>query len=71
MESIYQSLVGHFKTQTATAEALGVDQSAVSGWVTGKFRMSPAVAIRAERATDGEFSRRQLCPDFPWDESAA
>ena len=71
MSTIYQKLVGHFETQQATADALGVDQSAVSGWVRGAFKMSPGVAVRAEKATDGLFTRQQLCPSFPGDEVAA
>lgn len=71
MDNIYQDLVKHFGTQKAAGEALGVDQSTVSGWVRGAFRMSPGIAVRAEKATDGLFSRRDLCPGFPWEESAA
>ncbi|HAI34889.1 MAG TPA: hypothetical protein DEQ58_03940 [Alcanivorax sp.] len=71
MANIYHDLVKHFGTQKAAGEALGVDQSTVSGWVRGAFKMSPSIAVRAERATDRRFTRRDLCPDFPWEESAA
>lgn len=71
MDNAYQELVKHFGTQTQTAQELKVDQSAVSGWVRGAFKMSPVIAVRAERATDGKFTRQQLCPDFPWEDTAA
>ena len=71
MDNIYQRLVDHFHGQTATATKLEVDQSTVSGWVRGLHGMSPAVAVRAEKASSGVFSRRDLCPSFPWEEFAA
>ncbi|WP_367620063.1 transcriptional regulator [Microbulbifer thermotolerans] len=70
MDSVYKRLVSHFRTQEETARALGVDQSTVSGWVRGVHRMSPAVAVRAERATGGAFTRQEMCPGFPWDSAA-
>lgn len=66
MTNIYQSLVDHFGTQKALADALEAAQPTVSGWVRGAFGMSPEMAIRAEKATSGKFSRRDLCPNFPW-----
>lgn len=71
MDNIYTQLIDHFGGQEATADQLQVKQASVSGWARGVHGMSPAVAVRAEKATDGEFSRRDLCPDFPWDETAA
>ena len=52
--STFQSLVGFFGNQIKTAELLKVDQATVSGWVRGKHGMSPAVALRAEKLTEGE-----------------
>lgn len=60
--STFQSLVGYFGTQIKTAELLKVDQATVSGWTRGKHGMSPAVALRAEKLTDGKFTAAQLCP---------
>lgn len=71
MDNIYKRLVKHFGTQEATAKAVKVDQSTVSGWCRELFKPNPAAAARAEKATDGEFSRRDLCPSFPWEEFAA
>lgn len=70
MSTIYKELVAHFGTQEITAERLSIDQSTVSGWVRGKHGMSPVVAKRAERLTDGKFKKEVLCPTFPWDEVA-
>ncbi|MGO3214795.1 MAG: transcriptional regulator [Halomonas sp.] len=75
MATVFQSLVDHFGGQIKTAKALQVNQGAVSNWVNDKHGMSPAVALRAEKLTDGAFSRAQLCPsvfcDPPLDEVAS
>lgn len=62
MNTAIKSLVRHFGGQTQTAKALKVNQGAVSNWVRGKHGMSPAVALRAEKLTDGRFTAAQLCP---------
>ncbi|GAA0586458.1 Cro/CI family transcriptional regulator [Halomonas salifodinae] len=62
MTALFTKLVEHFDTQTNAAAALGVDQTTVSGWVRGKHGMSPAVALRAERLTEGKFKASELCP---------
>lgn len=62
MKALYKNLVSHFGTQTEAAEALGVDQTTISGWVRGKHGMSPGVALRAERITQGAFTAAELCP---------
>lgn len=66
MGEVLSRLVKHFGTQQKAAEALGVDQTTVSGWVRGKHSVSPRVAVRIEAATGGIFSRSEVCPDFPW-----
>jgi DNA-binding transcriptional regulator YdaS (Cro superfamily) len=60
--NIFEKLVAHFGTQTATADRLGVDQSTVSGWVVGKHGMGPVTALRAEAETKGAFKAVDLCP---------
>ncbi|MBT2773820.1 helix-turn-helix domain-containing protein [Halomonas sp. ISL-60] len=62
MDPLFNRLVNHFETQTKAAVALGVDQTTVSGWVRGKHGMSPAVALRAEKITGGQFKAADLCP---------
>lgn len=62
MNELFANLVKHFGTQDEAARRLGVDQTTVSGWVRGKHGMSPAVALRAERLTNGRFMAAELCP---------
>lgn len=63
-KNIYQKLVKHFGGQESTAKALSVTQPAVSDWVRGVKKMSELVAIRAEKATKGEFKAAELCPSL-------
>lgn len=62
MNTIFSELVDHFGGQQSTAKALRVNQGAVSNWVNSKHGMSPAVALRAEKLTEGKFTAVQLCP---------
>ncbi|WP_342446948.1 transcriptional regulator [Cobetia amphilecti] len=62
MKNIFERLVDHFGTQAKAADALGVYQGTVSGWVRGKHGMSPVLALRAERLTLGKFKAEKLCP---------
>lgn len=62
--NIYQQLVDHFGTQENTAKALDVKQPSVSGWVRGEKKMSELVAVRAQKATKGEFKATDLCPSL-------
>lgn len=62
--AIFEKLVSHFGNQVKAAEALGVKQGTVSGWVSGKHGMSAVTAIRAERVTQGAFKAEELCPDL-------
>lgn len=59
---IFKSLVNYCGTQIKTAQLLKVDQATVSGWVRGKHGMSPVVALRAEKITNGQFKASELCP---------
>ncbi|PUA41417.1 hypothetical protein C5U62_31770 [Pseudomonas protegens] len=60
--NIYERLVKHFGTQAKTGKALSVDQTTVSGWVTGKRAMHPVTALLVEQITGGEFLAVDLCP---------
>jgi len=60
--NIFERLVKHFEGQDLTAEALGVKQGTVSGWVRGKHGMSPVTALTAEQVTGGAFLAVELCP---------
>lgn len=63
-KTIFNQLVTHFGSQEATASALNVSQPTVSGWVNGTKRMSEIVAVKAEKATKGEFKAVELCPSL-------
>lgn len=63
-DSIYKRLVKHFGGQVKTALAVEVSQPSVSGWVSGKKKMSWKTAKRAEKATAGTFKAIHLCPDL-------
>lgn len=60
----YQRLVEFFKSQSMTAQKLGVSQATVSGWIRGKHGMSVTTAIKAERLTGGAFKAAQLCSEL-------
>lgn len=64
MQTLYKDLVKHFGGQKLTANALGVSQSNVSGYVSGRWNMSELAAMRAEKATDGKFKASDLCPSL-------
>ncbi|MGO2278011.1 helix-turn-helix domain-containing protein [Psychrobacter sp. 28M-43] len=58
----YKALVSYFGNQHKTAKALGCSQPGVWKWVRGKSNMSAALALKAERVTNGEFKAVDLCP---------
>ncbi len=64
MTQIYQSMVDYFGTQEQTANAIGIKQPSVNALVNGRAKMSPKVAIRAEKATKGKFKAVDLCPSL-------
>ncbi|WP_430305294.1 transcriptional regulator [Pseudomonas mosselii] len=61
MDSRIQRLIDHFGTQQKAAEALGVDQTTISGWLRGKHSVSPANALRIQAATSGSIQAVELC----------
>jgi DNA-binding transcriptional regulator YdaS (Cro superfamily) len=62
MSSPISRLVKFFGTQERTADALGVKQASVSGWVSGKHGISELHAIKAEAVTGGAIKAIELCP---------
>lgn len=65
MNTHFDDLVKHFGSQQATADALGVKQGTVSGWVRGLHGCTAEVAIKAEIATKGLIKARDLRPSLP------
>ena len=53
-------VIGHYKTQTAAAKALGIDQSSVSGW--DEFPPD-ARQLQIERLTKGVLKAEPGCLD--------
>lgn len=65
MKSPTERLIEYFGSQQATADALGVKQGTVSGWARCIHGMSADVALRAEIATAGAVTARELRPSIP------
>lgn len=58
-----QRLVAYFGgTQAATAKALDVGQPTVFAWLAGKHGISPYMALKIEKITEGKFKAVDLCP---------
>ncbi len=70
MENQFARLVAHFGSQAATAEALGVKQGTVSGWVRGIHGCTADIALLAEIVTKGAIKARDLRPSIPTIEAA-
>lgn len=53
------------KSQVLMAKAIGTTQQNVSRMMR-EGRASPKLAPRIERATGGQITRHELCPDVDW-----
>lgn len=51
------------------AKLLGIKPPTVTQWAKGLRPVPPARALQIERLTNGEVSRTDLCPLFPWDDA--
>ena len=54
----------HDLSQTEFGKRIGVSQSMVSQWLTGKRPMSARAAVQIEKKTRGEIMREDLLPEF-------
>ncbi|MCQ4282581.1 helix-turn-helix domain-containing protein [Pseudomonas stutzeri] len=52
------------------AARLGVAPTYLSRLISGQRGITAERAIQIERVTGGAVSRRDLCPDFPWQEAS-
>lgn len=52
-------------SQQKLADACGVKQPTVWGWLHGKKKASANNAVRIEKATNGEVQAYQVRPDLP------
>lgn len=57
-----KTLIAFFGGQNNTAEALGVSQATVSGWLNNAHNMNPVTAMKAERITGGKILAADICP---------
>ncbi|MFV2949611.1 Cro/CI family transcriptional regulator [Pseudomonas japonica] len=64
MNLVVSRLIKHFGTQQCAAEAIGVDQTTISGWLRGKHLISVENAIRIQAVTLGAFQAVDLCPSI-------
>jgi len=56
-------------SKAALARVAGVKAPTVHQWINDERPVPPARAVLIEQETG--VSRRDLCPSFPWEESAA
>ncbi|MFG3398687.1 transcriptional regulator [Streptomyces parvus] len=52
------------------AARLGVAPTYLSRLISGQRGITAERAIQIERVTGGAVNRRDLCPDFPWQEAS-
>jgi DNA-binding transcriptional regulator YdaS (Cro superfamily) len=62
MRKIRTYLERHGITQEEFAERLECSQSLVSQWVNGVTEITPEYAVKIERETNGELTRKHLLP---------
>jgi DNA-binding transcriptional regulator YdaS (Cro superfamily) len=53
-------------SQAELARRLGVRPQLISQWTQGKRPLPPIRAAQIEELTEGQVTRLQLLPDFPW-----
>jgi DNA-binding transcriptional regulator YdaS (Cro superfamily) len=50
----------------ALAEKLGVSYQSILNWKTGKSSPNRLHCLLIEKATEGQVSRKEIFPDYPW-----
>lgn len=60
----YAQLIESLGGQSEAARALNIKQPSVWGWLNGRSKMSPIIALRAEKLTAGAFLAHDLCPQL-------
>lgn len=56
--------IGHFKTRTALAKALGIERSAISQWKRVPVNDKHNRVLEIERLTNGAVTRHEMRPDL-------
>lgn len=54
---------------TQMSRKANVSYQSVLDWKHGRASPSPLNCIKIEKATDGAVNRREILPDFPWEET--
>ena len=54
---------------TQLAHKLGVSYQTVLTWKNARSSVSPTNCVKIEKVTEGAVSRREILPEFPWDET--
>lgn len=62
MQQKYQKVVDYFGSQIKTAQKIGIKQSSVHAWLSGRAKMSATNALKIEKLTNGKFKAVDLCP---------
>ena len=62
MNSDVKKLIDYFGSQVATAKALNRTQALISKLLNNKAKVSPLLAIKAEKITNGQIKAIDLCP---------
>lgn len=62
MNEQVQKLIDYFGGQVATAEELNRTQALISKLLNNKAKVSPLLAMKAEKVTNGAVKAIDLCP---------
>lgn len=46
-----------------------ISYQSIIDWKSGRKSPTPLNCIKIEKATDGAVNRREILPDFPWEET--
>ncbi|OAV36044.1 hypothetical protein AO364_1212 [Moraxella catarrhalis] len=63
-KEIVKDLIAYFGTQTKLAEAIGVSQGTVTGWLNGTHGIRESNALKIEIVTQGQFKAIDLNPSL-------
>lgn len=63
-KEIVKDLITYFGTQTKLAEAIGVSQGTVTGWLNGTHGIRESNALKIEIVTQGQFKAIDLNPSL-------
>lgn len=62
----FHKVIEHFKSQTATAEAMDCSQARISKLANGQSPITADIAIEIQMLTKGKVKASDLRPDIKW-----